>query len=55
MTSALTEIYGEDEYVKQTPDKMNSDYGSNFHALIKKYNDPTTFDKLSSASAEVIS
>ena len=49
----LIEKYGEDDYINQTPQSIKASFGDDFKGLIKKYNNPNSFDKLSSANAKV--
>jgi hypothetical protein len=49
----LIEKYGEDDYINQTPQSIKAAFGDDFKGLIKKYNNPNSFDKLSSANAKV--
>jgi len=53
ISMAMSELYGPDDYYKKDAGSVSMDYGDDFRKLIKKYNDPTTFDKLSSANAKV--
>ena len=48
----LNKNFGE-AYFKLQPDELNNEFKNAFHELLIKYNDPTKFDKMASATAKV--
>lgn len=49
----LIEAFGEDAYQDQDSGSVKGKFGTEFKQLIKKYNNPASFDKLTSAQAKV--
>jgi len=41
----LIDVYGEDEYNRQSANSIRNSIDRDFKNLIKKYNDPGSFDK----------